>query len=541
MTNISVFKKLLFALLCISFVACDSDFNNINSDIIEDDVHHNGLDSIHAKIVAYDRPLTSVQSNNMPINALGIFNHPLFGEVNASYVTQLELGIENPALSSPVIDSVYVYIPYFSKLQGTDSEGASTYKLDSLYGNTEHKMKLRIYESGYYLRTTDPVTTQGQKYYSGDREDFEGSLVPGMLNNDEFVGENEEFYFHPIEVRRIAGGKIRERFAPGLYAYLDKSRFQNKLFSAEGRTKLVNNNVFREYFRGIYFKTEQSGGQNAMAMLNTAGAKIVVRYTDKKLKLDGTFDPDETEQRTLTINLRGNSVNYLKETNSSAYNNAINTSNAATGDDRLHIKGGAGSMAVIRINDASLDQLRRDNIPGSQPKAIINEANLTFYVDEAAMGTTKLPKRIYLYDIANKRPLYDYYTDVTTSNVSPKDNKFVHDGRYSKVNGKGLYRIRITNHINNLVNKDSTNVPIGLVVTENINLTDNGSFKPVTPFSVTYVQKPGNTTVTKDVNTMPFSSVINPLGVVLYGNNIPLGSADYDKRFKLEIFYTKPE
>ena len=39
---------------------------------------------------------------------------------------------------------------------------------------------------------------------------------------------------------------------------------------------------------------------------------------------------------------------------------------------------------------------------------------------------------------------------------------------------------------------------------------------------------------------MPKPSVMNPLGTVLFGTNIPLGSADYDKRLKLEIFYTKP-
>ncbi len=543
MTNISVFQKLLFALLCISLVACDSDFNNINSDIIEDDVHHNGLDSIHAKVLAYDKPFNSVQSNNMPINALGVFNNALFGKVTANYLTQLELETVNPSLHSPVIDTVYVYIPYFSRLQSTAVDGTGTYKLDSIYGNPDDKMKLSIYESGYYLRSTDPVTTQGQKYFSADQAAIEGILVSPQLNNKtQYPAQNDHFLFNPAEIKRYGSNNyLLERKAPGLYAELDNSYFQSRLFSAEGMSKMVSNNIFREYFRGLYFKIEQNGTQNAMAMLNTAQAKLMIRYTDATLKLDGSFDNTVRVKKTLSMNLKGNSVNYFQEANSAAYNNAINTSNATTGDDRLYIKGGAGSMAVVRIDDASLDQLRRDNIPGSQPKAIINEANLTFYVDEAAMGTAKLPKRIYLYDIANKRPMYDYYTDVTTSTISPKDNKFVHDGRYSKVNGKGLYRIRITNHINNLINKDSTNIPIGLVVTENINLVDNGSFKPLSPFSVTYVQKPGNTTVTKNVDTMPFSSVINPLGVVLYGNNIPVGDTDYDKRLKLEIFYTKPE
>ncbi len=36
-------------------------------------------------------------------------------------------------------------------------------------------------------------------------------------------------------------------------------------------------------------------------------------------------------------------------------------------------------------------------------------------------------------------------------------------------------------------------------------------------------------------------SIVNPLGTVLYGSNIPPGDSDYDKRIKLQIYYTKPE
>jgi hypothetical protein len=36
-------------------------------------------------------------------------------------------------------------------------------------------------------------------------------------------------------------------------------------------------------------------------------------------------------------------------------------------------------------------------------------------------------------------------------------------------------------------------------------------------------------------------SVVNPLGTILYGSNLPVTDPNYDKRLKLEIFYTKPE
>ncbi|WP_262886104.1 hypothetical protein [Flavobacterium phycosphaerae] len=36
-------------------------------------------------------------------------------------------------------------------------------------------------------------------------------------------------------------------------------------------------------------------------------------------------------------------------------------------------------------------------------------------------------------------------------------------------------------------------------------------------------------------------SVMNPLGTILYGTNIPEGDINYGKRLKLEIIYTKPK
>jgi hypothetical protein len=82
------------------------------------------------------------------------------------------------------------------------------------------------------------------------------------------------------------------------------------------------------------------------------------------------------------------------------------------------------------------------------------------------------------------------------------------------------YKIRITNHIRNLIKfKDSTNIKLGLVVTEDINNPISYKVK----HQVLLLQ-----------NTKP--SVMNPLGTILYGGK---SSAD-DKRLKLEIIFTKP-
>ena len=138
------------------------------------------------------------------------------------------------------------------------------------------------------------------------------------------------------------------------------------------------------------------------------------------------------------------------------------------------------------------------------------------------------PNRIYLYDLTNKKVLLDYTTDFTSVSANPKLNKYIFGGLIQKeatANGRGLtYRIRITNHVRDLIKNGSKNVRLGLSVTENIG---NVAFSKLKTPS-TYI------------DSAPAMSVMNPLGTILYGTNIPSGEANYDNRIKFEIYYTKP-
>jgi len=134
-----------------------------------------------------------------------------------------------------------------------------------------------------------------------------------------------------------------------------------------------------------------------------------------------------------------------------------------------------------------------------------------------------------LYNMANGTPLADYFLDNSTG-ITPKFNRTVFSGILVKEvsDQRGLkYKIRITNHIKNLLsdNAEIKNVRLGLVVTELISIASAAKLK--TPLLTT-------------IKTVPDMSVANPLGTILYGTNIPTTSADYANRIKLEIYYTKP-
>lgn len=539
----NAFSKTVFLLLTLGLIiSCDKDFNEVGADLI-DDIHYD-FDKDEFSVLAYSALTGPVQTNNLPINSLGYYKNSVFGETTASFLTQVELATSDPKFygvdSVSKIDSVYLYVPYFSQLTATDATtGDSTYELDSVHGQ-DNKLKLSVYRSLYYLRNLDPESglQEQQRYYSNQSSELMGSTIATDRLNDWNVSQNDEFKFSDDQIKILknnesGNGTVKERLAPGIFLNLNKTAFYNAIFSSAATGKLVDNNVFKEYFRGIYFKAEGVDQKNALARLNFAQGKITIVYKGKD-----TESATEFKRKTLVLNLGGNSVNFF-DTN---YTNPASSGNAITGDEKLYLKGGQGSMAVVKLFSGNELQNIKDS------GWLINEANLVFNIDNATMNgvydTTDPnydptdpidrvefePNRILLYDLNNKRVLVDYTFDISTNSLYPKFNKFVHDGIIKTENERGTqYKVRLTNHIRNLVNKDSTNVTLGLVVTESINNVNNVKLRQ--SFSA----------YGRDVKFIPAMSAVSPLGTVLWGNNIPATDANYNKRLKLEIFYTKPD
>lgn len=543
-------KKLIqytsIAVLALLLFSCDKDFNTIGGNVIGDDHFQFGIKDQEATVVAFNQDFGAVQTNNLVTNPLGIYHNTTFGKTTAHFATQLTLPTTVPSFYrrniDPEITEVILYIPYFSKKGTTDSDGVATYTLDSIYGTS--KLKLSVFENGYFLRDFDPNSqfTQAQRYYSDQLSDFEnnkrGADADGTsvsngerLNNAEDVAENDQFFFDPAEISvTVFEDEDDEvgtttKSAPGIYLKLNKEFFQKKIIGGYYDNKLLNNNVFKDYFRGLFFKVESSDAEpngSSLAMINFGAGKITIKYEEQ----DSSDEETEIKiKKSFDLTLSGNTVSLTNQERTTNYSNALTSADPTQGDERLYINGGAGSMAVINLfgrdengQSAELDAYRAKGW-------LINEANLTFRIDRDAMGDNFEPKRIYLYDVDNKRPLIDYSSDFTTNAAKPKFGKVVHGGIIKLEDEKGVtYKIRLTNHINNLLkHADSTNVRLGLVVTEAIGNVGNYKLKNQTATGI------------KDV---PIASVMNPLGTVLYGSksSIPL-----DQRLKLEIYYTKPD
>lgn len=592
----SFFKILSVITIAFAVTSCDKDFNSIGSDIVDDS--HFDLEAYEVQnIIGYSKATGAVQSNNLPVNSLGIYNDPYFGKTKAHLVTQVELSSVAPTIgSNPVIDSVYLYIPYFSTLKSTTSAGERVYELDSVYGYSETaKFKLNVYENNYFLRDFDPeVNFQStQNYYSDEKFLIDAQRGTELLNNssntaqnDQFIISNKELYIYKTNGSGQyvdAAGEIltnqtdpsvrviKERKAPGIWLDLKNSFFQQKILDAAASGVLFNNNIFKEYFRGLLFEVEEiNPDQGAMAMLDFSLAEFKILF---KSEISSTVPLRRTLSLQMgyksTGNKKSNTINFIEHTKSTVYNDKLVSSNDVTGDDKLYIKGGNGSVAFLDVfgnqdvqsidGNGNLVGSITTPIPNNVPDELdelrahvlndnwlINEANLIFYTENTITNVSGQiePERIYIFDATNDKPIIDYFADPST-NFDVKKNKQSFGGLITKIkNNAGdeigsKYTFRVTEYIKRLlINEDTnnnTNIRIGVSVTESINLSANAFINPSNPIVI------GG----DNVQFLPVASVMNPLGTVLHtasstSTYINENNEVVPMKLKLKIYFTKP-
>jgi hypothetical protein len=420
-------------------------------------------------------------------------------------------------------------------LDGDDTEsinpnaGSTLYELDSLIGNSNAKFKLKVSELDYFLRPFDPEDNfeSYQKYYSNNKitENFSGTVLFDEeieINSNELVFYNED---DPETEEDDESETVKERLSPRIRVSLDNSFFQSKILNKEGSSDFANLENFKLFFKGIIIDAYDFSDPLLM-ILNFAEAEIRIVYEYQKYDKNGTDDDTsddviEATEENYKLNLNGIKLNSFKH---DAYpltvNNAIN--DTIINPETIYLKGGEGIMAEIELfkdNDGNdiLEEIR-------SKEWLVNEANLSIYINNdmlSSSGGIIEPSRLYLYDIKNKAPLIDYFVD---NSAGPKEyqNKIVHGGYIELDEDKNglMYKIRISEHIKNVIRKDSTNVKLGLVVSSDISNSMNIEV--------------GN----KEAMTFtPNGSAINPLGTVLIG---PSPSAEYyKKRMRLDLYYTK--
>ena len=408
------------------------------------------------------------------------------------------------------------------------NNGATVYDVDSLIGNINASFKIKIEELDYYLRDYDPTNNfeSFQKYYSDDH--FIKNFSKETLFDDNIEIDTNEIVIYneddPNTNDVDESTTVKERLSPRLKIPLDNAFFQDKILNKEGSVDLLNPDNFNLFFKGLIISS-YNFSDDLLMILDYSNSKIKINYDYDVYNDNGTADDTsddsvEKENKDFEILLSGNQLNLFNKDNYSQeiLDNVNNSENLSKG----YLKGGEGFMLELDLftennGENILNEIRSKGW-------LINEANLTVYVDQTTInsyGGLIEPARLYLYNIEDQTPLIDYFIDNSTGNKE-SDKKINHDGLLEyQSDKKGLkYKIRISEHIKNIVRNDSISPKLGLVVTSSIENSQNLHLRE-----------------NYSLSTIPISSAINPLGTVIYGPNPE--SENFDKRLRLEIYYTE--
>ena len=594
------FPALAGILLVVALVSCEQDLTTIGAEVIGGEPFK--TDMVVYNVSAFNKKIEAVQTNQLPVYQLGVYNDPIYGKTEATITSQVQLQSANPTFGiytendelndtekiaeNETIDSVVVHIPYFTDILDSDADGvpdalesgddillatndsdgdgvanndetangtnplstdtdgdgiedgddeindatsfAKTFELDSIYGNREQNFGFKIEASTYFLRDLDPDSNfqDAQDYYSNQQ--FSPAFTDEVLfDNSSLTISNKETLFFtaqddPDTPDVDESATVESRFAPGLRVQLSTEGldfFQRNLLDKEGSSELLSSANFKNHFRGVHMSVTPSE-EELLFFLDLSNAQIEVYYHYDKIE-DG-----ETEVATSSFNLSllagsstsgvvGNAINtFVNEDYPAEIVGAMDTSDNAS---RIYLKGGAGSFAEIQLfeDEAEINLIKANNW-------VINEAHLIFYIDQDAVGTLgQEPPRLNLYNAETNLPLYNSVTEINSEDTAL--GVFLnYDGIIEKSGERGLkYTVNITEHINNIIIRDSINATLGLQVTSDIRVTgvnnvllDNG-----------------------DDKELPASAILSPLGTVLFGSAV--SPAEEAKKLKLEIFYTE--
>ena len=597
--------KVKFYIVCfLFFISCNKEYNTIGTDFLRSDTFDTNVE--YVDVAVKQKRIPPFKSIALPIYQLGKIQDQIFGNRDATFVTQLGLEELNPIFGitsqtkeeegddsniliikeNELVVDAYLDIPFYNntfdsdgdgvideydvdpfdiysdsdgdgladvleRSNGTDPldpdtdddgildnvdtdtinprQGATVYDIDSLIGNREASFKVKVQELDYFLSTYDPSNNFETflKYYSNDQviENFTGKVLYDgevEINTEEIVIYKED---DPDTDDVDESTQVKERLTPRLRIPIDKDYMQSKIIDMEGNIDLSNQDNFNMYFKGL-FLSAYDFSDPLLLILNYADASINIVYEYDRYNRNDTTDDtsDDTidrEEKTFKLNLTGNQINILKQDPlSPEISKALNSNSEDL--KRVYLRGGEGIMMEIDLFD---DGTGNDILGEIKSNGwLINEANLTMYIDKEAIdmsGGIIEPSRLFLYDIESKAPVVDYFID-QSQGQKPKDQKAVHSGLIEiDEDRKGIkYKIRISEHVKNIIRNDSLNKKLALVVTSDITNAVNTELKN-----------------NDELEYIPISSVINPLGTILYGPNPE--PINHDKRFRLELFYTE--
>lgn len=567
-------KKILQIALVLAVVSCDKKFNEVGQSILPTDLYQSK--SVSYPVTISHASIDVVQTNNASVLQLGEREDKLFGNTSAAIVSQLNLTSYSPTFGTltsvqenesnfnelETVSNAWLEIPFFTNRTDSDGDGLidefdvddndvnsdsdgdgvsdiiersngtnpmipdtdgdgilddvdetnnlttplpKLYAIDSLFGDRDATFNVSVSKLNYFLRQLDPEKNfeQSQAYYS----DFQ-------INS-----YKEETLFNQaiqLDFDEVAIVTDTIKIAPRMRIALDPDFFQQTLINKEGSSELSSIENWQDYFRSIAIETSNFSTPLLM-LLDVTNMLVRVEYDyQTKETNDAGAEVIVTKNNQFLLNAAA-AIKFNTLIQSTPPDAILNDIVSTSQQEHIALSGGLGSVAILNLfeDNEVLEALK------GQPW-LLNEANLTLYVNqqETDFYNSSLPQRLYLSNADNAAPIIDFTQDTSaTSTLS----RLVYGGYLVEEEEKQYYKIRITDHLRNIISNDSTNVPLQLSL--------SNVFSSQTAVQLANVKDP-------EGDKIPVGTVVSPKSAVFVGPN-PSDPDLADLKLELELFYTE--
>ena len=517
-------------------VSCEDEALGLGNNVIggEADGNVRSLD-----VIAYNDTVDTIRSDRFVLQnaTFGVYKEGVFGSTSSKFYAQFRPSTigDTDFGKEPKVDSVRLIIPVFynttakpisrdtikltkinppsTKIEETDTILITTkYAVDSLYGNKDLKMTLKV-------RDINTPLFRVTKYFSK----LDGSQSPITTNSTTIgtltVGSTVENKV--VKVKNATTSIYSETV--GYKISLDNDYFNEKIVK-NAKTGLIGDyaTFIRENIKGFEFSVEEDNGFIVNFKPNGISMNMYYSYknpVDKKEgeknykeRLSSTYGFDFANQWTVG----GGSnvlVNQIKnDFNGTAFGNAVANPNKTEGDARLYLNGMSGSQINLKFNQTQIDSIKSDV---KNRGMVIIGAKLKFFLDNE---TNKFPKPPYIVAWNNykkdSKNISELYSDVLDFyNAYPNS---VHFNPMIK-GDTDYYTIDVTKHLKSMVEKGTA--------------YDNQSMIIAMGNFITSVT---DATTINSVNPYQNNRAYNPYRIVLHGNKSEIEA----KKLKLLVYYS---
>ena len=361
-----------------------------------------------AEILSFTHSEDSIRTDEASKSLLGSFTDSLFGNTTIGFAAQYRLyGFPDFGRNNPQPDSINLYLYY-----------------RIIYGDTITKQRFKVYELEAAI---DPDETYRQ------------NVDLKSMASDKLLGQIE--YTPRVKLDSTS----KDTFYQLINIPLDFS-LAEKLFYADS-LKLTNNDIFLEFFKGLYIETEKQNSQGgAILSLETTasgsfrGSAVVLSYHNDSLKSKLNVNKDSVLLMPYIISTYSARVNNIQHDYSETpfYQNL----NSETIQDSLiYVQATGGLKARILIEELSS---WRDSV-----NIAINKAELIFQIDTIASQVKKFPP-----------PLQMLFTVVDSlgKEFLPKDYVFNPSFYGGGLRKDYTYHFNITQHVQEVIDGNAKNL-----------------------------------------------------------------------------------